>query len=136
MQQESSRHASSVADPGISVRLTSLARWAVGVAVIGVIAAVSTVGYFKLTAIPPRQLLRAAGRALTAGDFSLPERTAESIPVSSIEFNEAMLIAGEAATKQNRYEQAIGHYARISSRAGDQTATARVCAGDLLLQLG
>src|SRR5262249_28831546 len=85
---------------------------------------------------PPRLLLRNARRALATGDFRLAERTAQKVAAGALEFNDAMLIAGEAATKLNDYDRAVRYYARVPSDAGKQTATARYCTGDLLVQLG
>jgi tetratricopeptide (TPR) repeat protein len=77
-----------------------------------------------------------ADRALASGDFRMAEQWASKFDAAAPEFSDAMLIAGEAATKLDHYEQAIGYYDRIASTAGEQTATARYCAGDLLFQLG
>ena len=136
MGRHNSKHASSAVGPVVNARRSSLARWAIALAGIVLIVGGGAIAYRRLTAVPPRQLLRSARRALTALDFTLAEQTAKKVPAAALEFNDAMLIAGEAATKQDRYEQAILYYARVPSGAGEQTATARYCAGDLLFQLG
>jgi tetratricopeptide (TPR) repeat protein len=136
MEQHSPQHASLVADPKVAASRPRLLAWAAVLAALVLIASGSAIVYRRMTEVPPRQLLRSAKRALTAGDFAIAEQTAEKIAAGSLEFNDAMLIAGEAATKLNNYEQAIAHYSRIPTGAGEQTATARYCTGDLLVQLG
>lgn len=48
----------------------------------------------------------------------------------------ALLIAGEASARLDRFVEAIGHYDAVPDSAGGDAALARLCAGDLRLKLG
>src|SRR5690606_1842736 len=47
-----------------------------------------------------------------------------------------LLIAGEAAARLQRFDEAIKHYDVITDTAGDDAAIARLCSGDVRLKLG
>ncbi len=85
---------------------------------------------------PPKKLLRDARRALQVGEFDRAEQIAVQIPPGSREYSDALLIAGEAATRQKRYPQAIAHYGGIPPDSSDQSVTGMYCIGDLLMQMG
>jgi tetratricopeptide (TPR) repeat protein len=136
MEQNRAKPVASDASPIVDSRRGTRARRVIVLASIVLIAAASTIAYRQMTQAPPRQLLRNARRALGAGQYNLAEQTARKVAAGALEFNDAMLIAGEAATRLNDYERAIQYYARIPSNAGKQTATARYCTGDLLVQVG
>src|SRR5688572_5281675 len=48
----------------------------------------------------------------------------------------ALLIAGEAAARFDRFGEAIRHYDAVPDSAGTNAALARLCSGDLRLKLG
>ncbi len=48
----------------------------------------------------------------------------------------ALLLAGEAAARQDRFDEAIRHYDLIRDTAGADAAIARLCSGDVRLKLG
>src|SRR5262245_59618843 len=96
----------------------------------------SLVAYLAVPREPPHSLLTKARRALQTGDFARAEKLVAKIPAGAREYAEGLLIAGEAATRQNQFEQAIAWYEKIPAGDGDAAVTATYCTGDLLFQLG
>jgi tetratricopeptide (TPR) repeat protein len=66
-----------------------------------------------------------ARSALAAGDFDLAERLATSVPATSADWPDAASIAGEAAAKAGRVDDAVRHYLALARRQ-QQSRTAPV----------
>lgn len=98
--------------------------------------ALGVAAYVAFPRDPPQKLLRQARRALQLQEFARAEKFAAQVPQAAPEFPDALLIAGEAATRQHQYEQAIAWYEKMPTWANDQFVTATYCVGDLLFQLG
>jgi tetratricopeptide (TPR) repeat protein len=100
------------------------------------IAVVSLVVYQALPREPPHKLLSKARRALQMREFARAEQLVGQIPAGAREYADGLLIDGEAATRQNHFEQAIACYEKIPAGDGEASLTATYCIGDLLFQLG
>jgi tetratricopeptide (TPR) repeat protein len=99
-------------------------------------AAASLVAYQLYPREPPHRLLAQARRALQLGEFARAGQLVEQISPGAHEYADGLLIAGEAATRQNHFEEAIACYEKIPAGASDAAVTATYCIGDLLFQLG
>lgn len=115
---------------------TRIVRWGGALCGLALLAILGVTLFGRTKAVPPEQLLRTARHALNLGDFAEAERTAALVPADAEQFAEAMLIAGEAATKEYHYKDAVVHYDKVPPGAGEETALARYCAGDVLWQQG
>src|SRR5438105_13889142 len=115
---------------------SNFARWGLRLAGILLVAFAGLSAYELLPRASPRELLQNARRALSKRDFAEAETLALKVPAGAREYDDALLVAGEAATRQNHYEEAIAHYAKIPAGESDQAVTATYCTGDLLFQLG
>lgn len=83
-----------------------------------------------------RPTLRPARAAAKAGDWKEAEALAEVFLRERPGDTNALLLAGEAAARQDRFPAAIRHYDAVGDAAGTDAAVARLCAGDLRLKLG
>ena len=82
------------------------------------------------------ELLEQARQALEAGDYERAERLAVRVGPQAAEFVDARLIAGEAATRLDRYEQAISYYTAVPDDGSEAGTAALYCTGDLWFHLG
>jgi tetratricopeptide (TPR) repeat protein len=74
-----------------------------------------------------------ASRALRNGRFEEAERLALG---AAEQHPQAWLIAGEAATKLGRLEQALEYYRRVPEDGSEASVTALYCSGDIQFHLG
>lgn len=82
------------------------------------------------------ELRAEADRALRLGNYEGALRLAARVPEQSPHYAAARLIAGEAATKLDRFEEALEHYWAVPDDGSPASATALYCTGDLLFHLG
>lgn len=84
----------------------------------------------------PTGTVVSAREALTAGDFDRADSIARAVLRRQPRNAGALLIAGEVATKQDRWDEALRLYEQIPDDAGRKAAVGLSAAGDLLLQQG
>ena len=85
-------------------------------------------------ATSPERLLEPARQALEAKEYATVEELCERVLSARPQSAEALLLAGEAAAKQDRLRDALAYYDRID--AGAEAVRARNAAGDIWLTLG
>ena len=81
-------------------------------------------------------LLREARTALAAKEFEQAESLAAKVPSDSPLFIAASLVAGEAATKLNRFDAALLHYESASVGTSTEALEARFAAAEIRRHLG
>lgn len=84
----------------------------------------------------PERLLEPARQALEAKQYDVAEEICNRILSARPELAEALLLAGEAASKQDRSTEALAYYDRVKADAGEEAVQARCAAGDIWLKLG
>ncbi len=85
---------------------------------------------------PVEELLKQARTALKDKRFADAERLVNSIPVSDPVFTDAMLIAGEAATKLQRLDDAVRYYRAIPVDDSDKSVLAQFSLANVLIHTG
>ncbi len=102
------------------------------------VAALLAAGYrcyrFWAADVPPKVLLEQAREALAGKDYAAAEGLCLQLITRHGPSSAALLVAGEAATKQGRLTDALGYYAQLPEDAGHETALGHAAAGDILLQ--
>lgn len=78
--------------------------------------------------------LSAARRALQRGDFTTALRMSDQL-LADRDDSACLLIAGEAAARLNKFDEAVSYYDRVPDSPADQAAVARWAAGEVTLQL-
>ena len=78
-------------------------------------------------------MLEQARQALTAKDYTAAEEICLRVLVRQGPSVPALLIAGEAATKQGRLTEALGYYAQMPDEGGKDAALGHAAAGDILI---
>ncbi len=112
-------------------------RWIAVVLVFVVLAAVGLITAFVGTAQPPSaDLLKQAREEFRKQKYSLSEKTAASIPSDSPEYLPAMIIAGDSAARQKRFEEAITFYQQIPEDSSTQSRSALLSLGLVHRELG
>jgi tetratricopeptide (TPR) repeat protein len=93
-------------------------------------------GCSKATPVP--ELLAGAQRALIESDLDKVEELVRQIPPESSEWQAAQLLAGEAATRANRFDAAIGYYTAAAQRDGTTSdgQLAQFSAAEVYLEIG
>lgn len=86
--------------------------------------------------ISPAECLGQAETALKRGQYAEAERLAKQIPSNDEFFCDAMLIAGEAATKLNRLDDAVEHYRSISVDCSEEFLLAQFSLANVLIHTG
>ncbi|HEV7224840.1 MAG TPA: FG-GAP-like repeat-containing protein, partial [Pirellulales bacterium] len=86
-------------------------------------------------ATPPEQLLAQARRALAAKDYAAAENYCRRLLARQPGSTQALLLAGEAATKQDHLSEALTYYAQLPTDAGKDAAVGYAAAGDILVHL-
>jgi len=86
-------------------------------------------------ATPPEQLLEQARRALAAKDYAAAEGYCRRLLARQPSSTQALMWAGEAATKQGHLSEALAYYARLPTDAGKEAAVGYAAAGDILVHL-
>ena len=101
-------------------------------------AALLAAGYrwyrFCAADVPAKVRLEQARRALAAKDYAAAEDLGLRLIARYGPSAAALLVAGEAATKQGRLTDALGYYAQLPEDASHETALGHAAAGDILLQ--
>ncbi len=82
------------------------------------------------------QLVADAQRALRTADYSQAERLARQALTYSGDSTAAMLIAGEAAAKSNRLDEAVAYYSLVPDTGNEVTFKALAAKADALFHLG
>ena len=82
---------------------------------------------------PSEVLLEQAREALTSKDYATAEDLCLRVLVRQGPSVPALLIAGEAATKQGRLTEALGYYAQLPAEGGKDAALGLAAAGDILI---
>ena len=77
-----------------------------------------------------------AQRAMKLQDFEQALITCNKLLAQGDSSPSTLLIAGEAASRLERFEESLGYYDRIGDGAGDDAAVARWAAGEVQLHLG
>ena len=85
---------------------------------------------------PVEELLRQARTALKDKRFADVERLVNSIPASDPVFTDAMLIAGEAATKLQRLDDAVRYYRAIPVDDSEKSVLAQFSLANVLIHTG
>ena len=89
------------------------------------------------TPLPPiAPTLNEARQHLARGEFSLAERIAQDLAARDPRDSQALLLAGEAATRQGRPEDALVYYSRIPKDRQDDYVKGLWSSGGILLHLG
>ncbi|MEQ9409568.1 MAG: FG-GAP-like repeat-containing protein [Fuerstiella sp.] len=117
---------------------TGISRAPVLYACVG-LAAAGVFVFWSLIWTPPEtpfETLRRARLALSGGDYAAAEALALQVPESSSQWSDAMLVAGEAATKDGRLAEAADHYRKIPQDRSKLYVLARFSMGEVLLQDG
>ncbi|MEJ7591345.1 MAG: FG-GAP-like repeat-containing protein [Planctomycetaceae bacterium] len=86
--------------------------------------------------IPAKDLLKQARTALLEKHFSDAERLVKSIPPTDPHFVEAMLIAGESATRLNRFEDAVQYYRLVPLDGSEKSVLAQFSLANVLIHTG
>ncbi|OYV86571.1 MAG: hypothetical protein B7Z73_11530, partial [Planctomycetia bacterium 21-64-5] len=84
----------------------------------------------------PERLLEQARQAMESKRYAAVEGLCQRILSGQPQSPKALLLAGEAATKQDRLTEALAFYDRVAADAGDEAASARTAAGDIWLEIG
>ena len=84
----------------------------------------------------PARLLEQARQALEAKRYAAVEELCKQISASSPQSAAALLLAGEAATRQNRLSDALAYYDQIPADAGDEAVSGLCAVGDIWLHYG
>jgi tetratricopeptide (TPR) repeat protein len=100
---------------------------ATAVAVTGTILAVR----WPVHRIPPEQRLAAARTALRAGRFAEAEEAARQVGAAPRVASAALLVAGEAATRQGSYDRALGYYRRLPDDGSEEALVGLFAAAEL-----
>lgn len=88
---------------------------------------------WRLMYVPVESLVLQARLALAKGDAVETEALCQRVLDRDPGSIDALLLAGEAAGKQDRLEAAVEYYHRVPAESGQPAAIARLSAGDLLL---
>lgn len=88
---------------------------------------------WRLMHVPLDALVLQARQALAQGDPFNAETICRRVLDRDPDSAEALLLAGEAAAKQDRLEDAVTYYHRVPDNSGPPAAVARLASGDLLL---
>lgn len=88
--------------------------------------------------VPPAELLAQAQRALSERKYVRAEKIALQISESSPEWADAMVVAGEAATKAGRLRDALRHYRALSGHnpGSPDSVKGSFYAAEIWLELG
>ena len=100
----------------------------------GALAAASAC-YLYSQSPPPEQLLAQAREGLAAKDFAAVESLSRRVLSRQPQSTPALLLAGEAATKLGRFQDALAYYERIPADSGPEAALGYAAAGEILLHL-
>lgn len=106
----------------------------VAVAAAAILAAAYNYHHFWAADIPAKTLLKQARESLTAKDYAAAEDFCLRILDRHGPSADVLLVAGEAATKQGRFADALGYYAQLPPGTDHATAVGYAAAGDILLQ--
>ncbi|HEV3006275.1 MAG TPA: FG-GAP-like repeat-containing protein, partial [Pirellulales bacterium] len=82
------------------------------------------------------QLLDQAKRTLESKRYAAVEELCKGISLNSPYSAEALLLAAEAASRQDHLRDALAYYDQIQGDAGEQAVSARCAAGEVWLHLG
>ncbi|MBW3542002.1 MAG: VCBS repeat-containing protein [Planctomycetes bacterium] len=85
---------------------------------------------------PPGELLEQAQAELARSRYARAEELARRALDRRPRWSAALLVAGEAATRLRRYEEALGYYARIDRDGSHQASVGFWAAGELHFHLG
>lgn len=86
--------------------------------------------------MPAQELVNAAKIALKDKQYADAERLANLVPLSVPEYKNAMLIAGEAATKLKRLEDAAAYYRAIPVDDSENSVLAQFYLANVLIHTG
>ncbi|HVX57438.1 MAG TPA: hypothetical protein VHA37_06930, partial [Candidatus Saccharimonadales bacterium] len=103
------------------------------VAVAVIVAAAYRCYHFWAEDVPAKERLEQARAALAAKDYAVAEDLCLRLITRHGPSAAALLVAGEAASKQGRLTDSLGYYAQIPADAGHETALGHAAAGDILL---
>jgi tetratricopeptide (TPR) repeat protein len=85
--------------------------------------------------VPPERQLAAATRALRAGRFAEAEDTARKIFAAPRVASAALLVAGEAASRQGHCERALEYYFQLPQDGSDEALVGLVAAAEMQREL-
>ena len=108
-------------------------RWVYLIAAAAVLAAGYRCYLFWAPEVPARVWLQQARDALAAKEYAAAEDLCLRLIARHGPSAAALLVAGEACTKQGRLTDALGYYAQIPADAGQKTALGHAAAGDILM---
>ncbi len=104
------------------------------ITLLGALAAASA--YYLYSPSPPsEQLLAQAREGLAAKDFVAVEALSRRVLSRQPQSTPALLLAGEAATKLGRLQDALAYYEQIPTESGPEAALGYAAAGEILLHL-
>ncbi len=81
-------------------------------------------------------MLEQARRDLSRSRFEAAQHLASQIPSDSLSFRDAMLVAGEAATKRQRLEDAVRYYRSIPVDRSEKSLLAQFALANVLIYTG
>ena len=91
---------------------------------------------FRQNETPAEELLPQARTALKEKHFADAERLANAISAADPDFTDAMLIAGESATRLERLEDAVRYYRSIPIGDSDKSVLAQFSLANVLIHTG
>jgi thioredoxin-like negative regulator of GroEL len=105
------------------------------VAVVAMLGAGYRCYHFWATDVPAKVRLERARDALAAKDYAAAEDLCLRLIARHGPSAAALLVAGEAATKQGRLTDALGYYAQLPEDSDHETALGHAAAGDILMHM-
>ncbi len=111
-------------------------RWLIAVTLPLAIVALGLLWLLDTSKAPDKPSLTAARSAFKKGDHQQTLAICTELLKNQKDLPALLLIAGESASRLERYEEAIHFYDRVSDSSGSDAATARWAAGEVSLQLG
>ena len=86
---------------------------------------------WRLSAQPPEASAHRARVAFINSDFAQAREIASRVPEGDEDWSEAQLIAGEASTRLDDYDEAIGYYSKIERNGRENSLKASLAVGEI-----
>lgn len=103
---------------------------------LGALIVLSGISLFLWRPRDDQALVRSARQALKIRQFDEAEKLATRVPKAAPLFTDAMLIAGEAATRREDLKGAVQYYEQVSDGRSEQGRLARVSLANVLIHTG
>lgn len=97
---------------------------------------IGTAAYLRPSGPSPPELLLEAKSHLTARRYDAAARAASRVPADSPLFRQACLVAGEAATKLRRFDDALAHYDRLPDDGSKESLIGLIAAAEIRMRQG